>query len=184
MLATRCQGVSYPASVVCTAACCTVSTLDGTGTPCRTLRVNVMTSMEPGDSPCCNMWPTRAATTRVLPLPGPAGAQRQQLNSSCCSNSLLADAGQCLPMHRVESPLIAAGYTCPMQILTGELCTTDAPAMTRMCCSFANTASRCSALKACKKLLLVVTSATAGTAAGARTPALLLLPLSMLCRPP
>jgi hypothetical protein len=41
----------------------------------RTLRVNVMTSKELGESPCCRVCATRAATTRVLPLPGPAVSQ-------------------------------------------------------------------------------------------------------------
>jgi hypothetical protein len=45
--------------------------------PCTvapTLRVKVMTRMELGLTPCWRHQPTRAATTRVLPLPGPGGS--------------------------------------------------------------------------------------------------------------
>jgi hypothetical protein len=40
------------------------------------LRVKVMTSSDSGASPDAMRWATRAATTRVLPLPGPAAVQQ------------------------------------------------------------------------------------------------------------
>lgn len=69
----------------------------------RTLCVNVMTSIEEGRSPCCNVCATRAATTRVLPLPGPADRQVASTGRGQASaGMLLGHCHQCRVCKRWE----------------------------------------------------------------------------------
>lgn len=86
----------------------------------HTLRVKVMARMDLADTPCCSSQPTRAATTRVLPLPGPA------ITRKCCSCATTASRCSALKLLRklgcAAGAWVSVCAACTLSLLLRGLC--------------------------------------------------------------